>query len=281
MPERRPPPRAHGRVAGRVTGGVTGRITRGTTNPNRLRRFDTWYLHRHGGALRTAPDPLVVDRGYGRAAVTVVELAARLRAVRPDVEVVGVEIDPERVAAARAHEAPGLHFAHGGFELGPLAGRGVFLLRAFNVLRQYDEAEVTDVWARLTGALAPGGTAVDGTCDELGRLASWVVLGPDGPASLVLGWRLAGLARPGLVATRLPKALIHHNVPGEPVHGFLTALDEAWEVFSPLQALGARQRMAAACARLVDDGWPLRRDPWQWRRGLVEVPWSAVAATGA
>jgi SAM-dependent methyltransferase len=285
VPDRRPPPRApartSGRVTGRVAGRVTGRITRGTTNPNRLRRFDGWYLHRHGAALRTAPDPLVVDLGYGRAAVTVVELAARLRAVRPDVEVVGVEIDPERVAAARVHEAPGLRFVHGGFELGPLAGREAFLLRAFNVLRQYDESEVAGVWAGLSGALAPGGLAVDGTCDELGRLASWVVLDPRGPTSLVLGWRLAGLARPGLVAARLPKALIHRNVPGEPVHAFLTALDDAWDVLAPLQPLGARQRMAAACARLADEGWPLRRDPWQWRRGLVEVPWSAVAATGA
>jgi len=254
-----------------------GRVTRGTTNPNRLRPFDRWYCRRHAGLLRACDAPLVVDLGYGRAGVTVAELADRLRAVRGDVEVLGLEIDPERVAAARPLERPGLSFAHGGFDLAPLAGRPAVLVRAFNVLRQYNEAEVADVWRRLVAPLTPGGVAVDGTCDELGRLASWVVLDRDGPDRLVLAWRLAGLARPGGVAARLPKALIHHNVPGERVHAFLTALDDAWDAEAPLSVLGARQRFAATCARLVGAGWPLRRDAWQWRRGLLEVSWRAVA----
>lgn len=254
-----------------------GRITRGTTAPNRLRRFDRWYCDRHAGSLRAATDPLVVDLGYGRAPVTVLELAARLRAVRPDVQVLGVEIDPERVAAARPLAVPGVSFAHGGFELAPLAGRPPVLVRAFNVLRQYDEDEVEAVWSRVRAGLAPDGLAVDGTCDEIGRLASWVVLDPDGPTCLVLAWRLAGLERPSQVAARLPKALIHRNVPGERVHALLQALDAAWDVAAPLQALGARQRLAAACASLVGQGWGLRRDERQWRRGVVEVPWSEVA----
>jgi hypothetical protein len=269
---------ARGSARGPAPGRPAGRVTRGTTNPNRLRRFDAWYCRRYGAALRASADPLVVDLGYGRAAVTVVELYERLRAVRADVEVLGVEIDPERVAAAGPHSRPGLSFAHGGFDLAPIAGRRAVLVRAFNVLRQYDEAEVAAVWERLRAALAPGGTAVDGTCDELGRLASWVVLDPDGPRSLVLGWRLSGLDRPGAVAARLPKSLIHRNVPGEPVHAFLAALDRAWEVSAPLAPLGARQRFAASCERLAESGLPVRRDPWQWRRGLLEVPWRTVAA---
>ena len=48
------------------------------------------------------------------------------------------------------------------------------IVRAFNVLRQYDEAEVAAAWAALTARLAPGGLLVEGTCDELGRLAAWV-----------------------------------------------------------------------------------------------------------
>ncbi|WP_380165262.1 class I SAM-dependent methyltransferase [Jannaschia sp. R86511] len=257
-----------------------GRITRGTTNPNRLRRFDSWFARRHAALLAGAPDPLVVDLGYGRAPVTVVELAGRLRAVRPDVEVLGVEIDPERVLAARPLTGPGLWFAHGGFDLAPLQGRRAVLVRAFNVLRQYDEHEVAPVWAQLTGSLAPGGLLVDGTCDELGRLASWVVLDAEGPRSLVLGWRLAGLARPGVVAARLPKALIHRNVPGEPVHAFLAALDAAWDTAAPWRDLGARQRLASTARALSADGWPVSRDPWHWRRGCLEVAWSAVAPAG-
>lgn len=275
----RPPTTPGGPTPSRAPGQAraAGRITRGTTAPNRLRRFDRWYCRRHEADLRASASPLVVDLGYGRAPVTVVELADRLRVLRPDVEVLGVEIDPERVAAARPLTAPGLGFAHGGFDLAPLQGRTAVLVRAFNVLRQYDEAEVPAAWARLVAPLGPGGVAVDGTCDEIGRLASWVVLDRDGPRSLVLAWRLAGLERPGAVAARLPKALIHRNVPGERVHALLGALDDAWAVEAPLQALGARQRLAAACARVVAAGWPVRRDPAQWRRGLLEVPWSAVS----
>ncbi|BCB80174.1 hypothetical protein Pflav_065840 [Phytohabitans flavus] len=77
-----------------------GEITRGTTNPNRLRRVDRWIAARLGGTLRDVPDPLVVDLGYGESPVTTVELHSRLTAVRPDVRVVGLEIDPARVAAA-------------------------------------------------------------------------------------------------------------------------------------------------------------------------------------
>ena len=77
-----------------------GAPTRGTTNPNRLRRVDAWIAATLGGALRGAADPVVVDLGYGASPVTAVQLRARLARVRPDVRVVGVEIDPVRVAEA-------------------------------------------------------------------------------------------------------------------------------------------------------------------------------------
>ena len=72
-----------------------GNITRGTTNPNRLRRVDRWISTLP--VLRHTKDPLVVDLGFGASAVTTVELRERLLHVRPDVEVVGLEIDPARV----------------------------------------------------------------------------------------------------------------------------------------------------------------------------------------
>jgi len=77
-----------------------GRITRGTTNVNRLRRVDRWIAAQP--VVRTAEDPLVVDLGYGASATTTLELRDRLAAVRPDVRVIGVEIDPERVRIASA-----------------------------------------------------------------------------------------------------------------------------------------------------------------------------------
>ena len=83
-----------------------GLVTRGTTNPNRLRRVDSWIVDRCAAALSAADDPLVVDVGFGATPVTTVELRSRLLAVRADVRVVGLEIDPVRVAAAQLASAP-------------------------------------------------------------------------------------------------------------------------------------------------------------------------------
>ncbi len=254
-----------------------GTITRGTTNPNRLRRADRWLCTVHAPLLRAAPDPLVVDLGYGAAPVTAVELLLRLRRVRPDVQVLGVEIDPARVASAAGFAVPGLTFALGGFEVPTPGGRRPLVVRAFNVLRQYDESEVAAAWTTVRRRLADGGLLVDGTCDELGRRAAWVtVSAADGPVSLTLSQRLAGLERPSDVAERLPKALIHRNVPGEAVHGWLAALDDAWAREAALSSYGPRQRFTAAVARLRADGWPVLGGPTRWRLGEVEVAWAAV-----
>ncbi len=255
-----------------------GVVTRGTTNPNRLRRVDNWIVGTCGDALRAAGDPLVVDLGYGATPVTAVELRSRLAAaVRADVRVVGLEIDPVRVAAAQpAADPPGLTFARGGFEL---AGLRPALVRAFNVLRQYDESEVPAAWATMTGALAPGGLLVEGTCDELGRLGGWVLLDRAGPRSLTLSAKLTTLESPAQLAERLPKALIHRNVPGEPVHALLKALEDAWQAAAVYAPYGPRQRWLRAVAAVRESGWPVAGRPHNWRHGLLTVPWPTVAPT--
>src|SRR5262245_46202481 len=99
-----------------------GTITRATTNPNRLRRCDRWLAGPERWRLRRRQtSPVVVDLGYGASPITAVELHERLRRVRPDVRVVGIEIDPGRVAAAKPLEREGLSFRLGGFEV-PLDG---------------------------------------------------------------------------------------------------------------------------------------------------------------
>jgi len=264
-----------------------GSITRGTTNANRLRRFDRWIAAQP--ALRRAADPLVVDLGYGASAVTPLELHRRLAAVRPDVEVLGLEIDPGRVRRAREQleevraggtafdAAASVGFALGGFEVPVPGGRAPCVIRACNVLRQYDESEVADAWAMLTGRLAPGGLLVEGTCDELGRIAAWVGLGTGGPRTFTISLRLAGLEAPSIVAERLPKALIHRNVPGERVHELLRALDRAWTVHAPLSVYGPSQRWIRTVQTLRDAGWPVAGGVRRWRLGEVTVDWSAVA----
>lgn len=278
-----------------------GNITRGTTNQNRLRRVDRWL--QTWPALRQTDDPLVVDLGYGASAATSYELAVRLRSVRSDVEVLGLEIDPERVTLAREElagwvaagqvpsEGPagaaGVTFELGGFETPVSDGRRPVAIRAFNVLRQYDEPEVEGAWNMMVSRLQPGGVLVEGTCDEIGRISSWIAVTADGPQTLTIALKLDALSpdsataqqydAPSVVAERLPKALIHHNVMGEKIHDYLTALDRAWQANAALGAFGANQRWIATASAMKEAGWPIIGGKSRWRLGELTVAWDAVA----
>lgn len=256
-------------------GKPVGVITRGTTGINRLRRSDRWLVHSPvvTRTLRDAPDPLVVDLGYGAMPVTTLEMAARLRTVRSDVRVVGLEIDPARVVEGR----DGVTFARGGFEL---AGLRPTLIRAFNVLRQYPEDAVDDAWRRLRSGLAPGGLIVDGTCDELGRRCAWVLLDRDGPRSLTLAWDPFDVDRPSDIAERLPKALIHRNVAGERIHDLLVTADRAWATAAGLAPFGPRIRWRETLHLLSDLGVPVTPQRRRIRDCVVTVPWSYVRPGG-
>jgi hypothetical protein len=252
-----------------------GRVTRGTTGTNRLRRVDRYLAA--SPALRGAASPLVVDLGFGARPWTALELADRLARARPEVRVLGLEIDPARVAAALPATTERVTFALGGFEVPTPGGEAPAIIRAMNVLRQYDEAEVRGAWDRMRERLAPGGLLLDGTCDELGRIASWVDVEPDGPRRFTIALRLAGLETPSIVAERLPKALIHRNVTGERIHDLLRALDDAWARTSPLSVYGPVQRFVATVEALRDAGRPIEGGPKRWRLGELTVPWSSVA----
>jgi hypothetical protein len=258
-----------------------GAITRGTTNTNRLRRSDRWLATWPG--LQRVASAHAVDLGYGASSATTRELAARLSKVRPDVHVWGIEIDPARVAAAQKELAQitppvtNVTFAYGGFEV-PVPHRiAPVVIRAFNVLRQYDETQVPTAWAAMLARLDPEGVLIDGTCDEIGRVSTWVALTPEGPQSLSLSLRLNDLETPLIAAERLPKVLIHRNVPGEPVHDFLVALDSAWRASAPLSTFGAVQRWQATVQSLATSGWPIVGGRSRWRLGEITVRWDAVA----
>jgi len=248
--------------------------TRGTTNANRLRRADRWLVNspRVRAELESAADPVIVDLGYGRLPVTTLELAARLRAVRPDIRVVGLEIDPERVVPG----VDGVEFGVGGFEL---AGLHPVLVRAFNVLRQYPEEAVDDAWAQMRARLAPGGLILDGTCDELGRRCCWVLLDRDGPVSLTLACDPRHIERPSDLAERLPKVLIHHNVPGQPIHTLLGQADRAWAASAGHSVFGPRDRWRAMLAELRAADVPIEAQRRTARDAVLTVPWSTVAPT--
>ncbi|GAA1280518.1 class I SAM-dependent methyltransferase [Saccharothrix xinjiangensis] len=259
-------------AAGRAR--ALGLPTRGTTNPNRLRRVDRWLAHAHRDLLADG-EPLVVDLGYGSSPVTTVELATRLRALNPGVRVLGLELDADRVAAGKAAaDPPRLDFRRGGFEL---AGARPVLLRAFNVLRQYAEEQAAEAWGTMLSRLAPGGVLVEGTCDEIGRRCCWVSLTAEGPRTLTLSCLPADLESPGDLAERLPKALIHHNVPGERVHALLAELDACWATAAPYAPYGPRARWVESVRLLAARGWPVLDDRGRWRLGEMTVPWDVVS----
>jgi hypothetical protein len=237
-----------------------------------LRRSDRWLVHqpRIQAALQAADDPLVIDLGYGALPVTTLELASRLRPLRPDVRVVGLEIDPDRVVPAQ----DGVEFALGGFEM---AGMRPVLVRAFNVLRQYPVEAVPEAWSAMRSQLTPGGLIIDGTCDELGRRCCWVLLDRDGPVSLTLACDPSGIEGPSDLAERLPKVLIHQNVPGQPIHSLLAAADRAWAAAAGHGVFGPRTRWRAMLAQLREQGVDLGPQRRRVRDAVLTVPWSAVA----
>ncbi len=256
----------------------SGVVTRGTTCANRLRRVDRWLTATHGGLLRAAlAAPVVVDLGFGSSPVTTLELARRIHDERADAQIVGLEIDPSRVATAQRWARPGVGFRRGGFELElDLDGRTPTLVRAFNVLRQYDPDAAAAAWREMCRRLG-NGLLVEGTCDELGRRATWVTLDAHGPRTLTLATHVPSLDRPSSLAARLPKSLIHHNVAGQPVAALLVALDRGWDEAAAYAPFGQRQRWMRAVASVRDAGWDVRDREPRWRLGEITVGWAAVA----
>lgn len=254
-----------------------GTPTRGTTNPNRLRRIDRYLATLP--VLRENTTPIVVDLGFGASPITAVELLHRVGKVNPCAAVVGIEIDRERVERGLAVATEKLKFTHGGFEtpLPPEFGTHAHVIRALNVLRQYDESEVATAWSTMQSRLTEDGILIEGTCDEIGRLASWVTLSKTEPISFNISLRLVGLDQPSKIAERLPKILIHHNIHGEKIFDFLNALDLAWNMNAGLAAFSPAQRWVSTCKQLVANGWPLIGDKKRWRLGELSIDWSAVS----
>ena len=217
-----------------------------------------------------------MDLGYGAYPVTTVR-GERLWTVRPDLRVLGLEIDPERVAAAGPYQKPPkLEFRLGGFEL-PVPAPPV-LLRAFNVLRQYDEGAVAEV-----GRGSARAWHRTGCCSRArARRTAGSRCGPrwarKGPRTLSFAANLATLESPAIFAQRLPKVLIHRNVPGEACTPSCATGTGVGRVRPP-RRVRARQRWIGS-ARMLGADWPVLDRESRWRLGELTVSWEAVAPRG-
>ncbi len=122
-----------------------GLLTRGKTATNRLRRVDNFILLYEPSLLTRTDnlfaDSMFVDIGYGSHPRTTLESANRFRTLNPNLKILGVEIDKDRVEAAQPFADDKTFFRHGGFNLPLQPNEHVRLIRAFNVLRQYEEKD--------------------------------------------------------------------------------------------------------------------------------------------
>lgn len=254
-----------------------GQVTRGKTAPNRLRKTDTFLAVAYPEFIRQARG-WYVDLGYGAYPVTSVETLHRLRQINPRLHVLGVEIDPQRVAEAQPFCEPGLEFRLGGFNLPLAPGETVSVIRAFNVLRQYEESEVEKALSALTASLTEGGLIIEGTSDPLGRLLTFNLFqktasaaGGLEPVALVLAPTLRADFMPHQFRAVLPKNYIHHAEPGGPIDRFFAAWHAAWQYARGLVgANGPRFVFYHAAVRLATHyGYALDRRAALLRRGFL------------
>ncbi len=261
-----------------------GLQTRGKTASNRLRRVDNFILL-YEPSLLTRTDGLFqrsmfIDLGYGFDARTTLESAERFRRINPTLPILGVEIDKERVDAALPHADAITHFRVGGFNLPLQPNESVRLIRAFNVLRQYEEKDFIPAYERLAEYVLPGGLMIEGTSNPFGsiwaaNLARKSALPkehrdnvsdtcPGGQCQGVDGWKMEALVfstnfHAGFDITDfqavLPKNHIHHVVQGEPIYDFFEAWKRSAVETSSAKVFGLKQWFAASAESLAAKGY--------------------------
>lgn len=262
-----------------------GQVTRGKTAHNRLRRVDLYlllaerYLVGRGDGLFA--NGLFVDVGYGAEPFTTLESAARLRTVNPGLPVLGVEIEPERVAAALPYADTQTHFRLGGFNVPLFPGEQARIIRAFNVLRQYEESVVTGAWQLMGQSLLPGGLLIEGTSDPFGRVWAANLLrkqagGELRAEGLLFSCNLRHGFHPEQLQPVLPKNYIHRMVPGEPIAAFFHQWQQAYRETLPYRQWGARPHFVQAAQRLADMGVKVDLRPRLLTRGFLWISFAGM-----
>jgi hypothetical protein len=243
-----------------------GQPTRGKTASNRLRRVDNFILLYEPSLLTRTDglfvDSLFVDLGYGFDARTTLESATRFRRLNPDLKILGVEIEKERVEAALPYADEKTFFRLGGFNLPLKAGEHVRLIRAFNVLRQYEEKDFVPAYERLAQYVLSGGLMIEGTSTPYGQiwtanLARKLENGKWNMEALVFSTNFRMEFEIEEFQTILPKNLIHHVVPGEPIYDFFEAWKSSAAATAAMKAYGPRQWFIAAGERLAEQGYAI------------------------
>ena len=259
-----------------------GQITRGKTARNRLRRVDIFVSLYAASLLREASPAenksWVVDLGYGAEAFTVLESAAHLGKINPKLPILGVEIDQERVNAGLPYQTDRIQFRKGGFNVPLQAGESIRLIRAFNVLRQYEEAEVLPAWQTMAACMLPDGLILEGTSDPFGKRLVTNLLrvkaADAGKKTLIWEGLLFSTNfhdgfSPEMFQPVLPKNLIHHMLPGEAIYQFFEDWKSAALQQIATQSFGLRQHFCASALALKTMGYPILTRKKLLRQGFL------------
>lgn len=259
-----------------------GQMTRGKTARNRLRRSDIFMLLTEGPLIRMQDEPgkpsFYVDLGYGFEPFTTLETAERLRVQNPHLPVLGVEIDPERVKTAEPYVDEQTFFRLGGFNLPLQPGEQVRLIRAFNVLRQYDESEWAGPIEQLGQQLIPGGMLLEGTSNPFGSVwtANIIRRSPVPPHPVLHEGYLFSTNfhmgfEPDLFQPVLTKNFIHRMVPGEQIYEFMEQWKAVCRNQASMRTYGLRALFCAAAKELRAAGYAVDLRPQLLRRGFLLV----------
>lgn len=194
---------------------------RGRTRPRRMALIDALF---EDGQFELPTEGIAVDLGYGDAPTTCVEWAAALKPHFPQLSVIGVEVEPARVEAARTlcHD---LEFREGDFEL-RCCPETVSAIRCMNVLRGYGLDEALAARDLMLSRLTPRGLLIEGTSDTEGHLLGahfWRATG-DGPGvyeGLLLATDFTRGFAPRMFRDVLPRDLRRHVIPGEAIFDVL------------------------------------------------------------
>jgi hypothetical protein len=259
-----------------------GLPTRGKTASNRLRRVDNFILL-YEPSLLTRTDglfgeALFVDLGYGFDPRTTLESAARFRRLNPNLPILGVEINKQRVEAAQLFADERTFFRLGGFNLPLQTGESARLIRAFNVLRQYEEHDFLPAYEALAPHILGGGLMIEGTSTPFGGLWCANLMrktenGKNGDwkfEALVFSTNFHAGFDVEEFQTILPKNYIHRVVAGEPIHDFFEAWKRSAAENIGAKVYGLRQWFTAAAAGLSARGYAVDlRRKWLSRGWLI------------
>lgn len=180
-----------------------------------------------------SPDDFVVDVGFGEEAWTVLEMAAQLRKIEPNLRVIGLETDPRRISGADPDQNPlnCFEYVEPKDELSLRFG-GAAMLRAMNVLRSYPELEVRPTLLNWANCLRDGGWLLEGSSSASGHILTSHVWRRVGCQVCHVGLMIytdfsTGFA-PWMFRDHLPRDLRRNLKPDQPLYQTLTQWHKNW-----------------------------------------------------